>query len=70
MDSIYGFYPSEDGTAIMLLDGKVSNDSGGYEYALGHTNPFNLDLHPTLKKNISEGREEVVREIMNSSLDP
>ena len=69
MDSISGFYPSEDGTAIMLFDGKVSNDSGGYEYALGHTNPFNLDLHPALKKNISEGREEVVREIMNSSVD-
>ena len=35
MDSISCFYPTEDGTAIMLFDGKVSNDSGGYEYALG-----------------------------------
>ncbi|MCR4908833.1 MAG: serine/threonine-protein phosphatase [Lachnospiraceae bacterium] len=69
MDNISCFYPSDDDTAIMLFDGKVSNDNGDYDYALGQTNPFNPDLHPALKKNISRGSEEIVREIMNSSVD-
>ena len=53
----------------MLFTGKVTDESGDYDYALGQTNPFSLDLHPRLKKSISEGSGEVVREIMNSSVD-
>ncbi len=68
MDNISCFYPEEDGTAFMYFVGDHTDDND-YSYVLGQTYPFNLDLHPDLKKSISEGSEEVVREIMNSSVD-
>ncbi len=68
MDNISCFYPQEDGTAFMYFEGDHTDDND-YNYVLGRTNPFNPDLHPDLKKSLSEGSEEIVREIMNSSVD-
>ncbi len=69
MDNIACFYPEKDGTAFMYFVGSSPDENGCYSFALGNTNPFNLDLHPRLKACIEEGREEIVREILNSSVD-
>ncbi len=69
LHNIICFYPVEGGEAFMFFEGGESDGNGGYAYVLGDSRPFNLDLHPNLKKCIDEGREEVVRDILNSSVD-